>query len=92
MKALLTCVLAGLGLLALLATGSAQTTDSGPEASRGLGGCIIAPPPDHFEVERKRKTFYVHGEGVERLAVMTDLTSDEALHRLQRRFLAIRGG
>lgn len=45
----------------------------------------IKPPPDHFEVARKRKTFYVRGETVERLAIMTDLESDEALHRLQQR-------
>jgi GTP-binding protein len=45
----------------------------------------IKPPPDHFEVERRRKTFYVFGEAVERLAVMTDLESEEALYRLQRR-------
>ncbi len=45
----------------------------------------IKPPPDHFEIERHRKTLYVHGETVERLAVMTDLDSDEALYRLQRR-------
>lgn len=46
---------------------------------------FIKPPPDHFEIERHRKTLYVHGETVERLAVMTDLESDEALYRLQRR-------
>ena len=33
---------------------------------------VIKPPASHFEVERKRKTFYVTGEDVERLAVMTD--------------------
>lgn len=46
---------------------------------------VIKPPSSHFEVERKRKTFYVTGEDVERLAVMTDTGSDEALYRLQRR-------
>jgi GTP-binding protein len=46
---------------------------------------VIKPPSSHFEVERKRKTFYVTGEDVERLAVMTDTASDEALYRLQRR-------
>jgi GTPase len=45
----------------------------------------IQPPASHFEVERKRKTFYVYGEDAERLAVMTDMTSEEALYRLQRR-------
>jgi GTP-binding protein len=45
----------------------------------------IKPPPDHFEVERKRATFYVHGETVERLAVMTDMENEEAIHRLQTR-------
>lgn len=45
----------------------------------------IKPHPDHFEVERKRKTFYVRGETVERLAVMTDMESDEAVYRLQQR-------
>lgn len=45
----------------------------------------IPPPPDHFEIERQRKTFYVRGETVERLAVMTDLNSDEAMYRLQQR-------
>jgi GTP-binding protein len=45
----------------------------------------IKPPSGHFEVERHRRTFYVTGEDVERLAVMTDTTSDEALYRLQRR-------
>lgn len=46
---------------------------------------IVPRRPDHFEIERKRGTFYVHGETAERLAVMTDLESEEALHRLQRR-------
>ena len=46
---------------------------------------VIKPPASHFEVERKRKTFHVTGEDVERLAVMTDTDSDEALYRLQRR-------
>jgi GTPase len=45
----------------------------------------VKPPPDHFEVERKRRTFYVRGETVERLAVMTDMESEEAVNRLQRR-------
>lgn len=45
----------------------------------------IKPHPDRFEVERKRRTFYVHGETVERLAVMTDIESDEAVYRLQQR-------
>lgn len=48
---------------------------------------VILPKPkrDHFEVERKRHTFYVRGEAAERLVVMTDLDSDEALYRLQQR-------
>lgn len=45
----------------------------------------VKPPADHFEIERKRATFHVHGETVERLAVMTDLENDEAVHRLQTR-------
>lgn len=45
----------------------------------------IKPDPNSFTVERKRKTFYVIGETVERLAIMTDFESDEALYRLQRR-------
>ncbi|MGI8827542.1 MAG: GTPase ObgE [Chloroflexota bacterium] len=49
----------------------------------------VPPPPDYFEVERKRKTFYVHGETVERLAVMTDMESDEAVYRLQKRLRRI---
>lgn len=55
------------------------------EPEESLEVVTIAPPSDHFEVERKRKIFYVYGEDVERLAVMTDLESDEALNRLQRR-------
>jgi hypothetical protein len=51
MKAFLTAVLAGLGLFAPLATGSAQTNDSGPDASRGIGGCIIKPPQDNVRVD-----------------------------------------
>ena len=45
----------------------------------------IKPPAEYFQIERKRRTFQVHGEEVERLAVMTDLESAEAVHRLQRR-------
>jgi GTP-binding protein len=45
----------------------------------------LKPHPDRFEVERKRKTFYVRGETVQRLAVMTDMDSSEAVHRLQQR-------
>jgi GTPase len=45
----------------------------------------IRPDPDHIVVERHRKTFYVHGETAERLAVMTDSESPEAMHRLERR-------
>jgi GTP-binding protein len=44
----------------------------------------IKPPAEYFQIERKRRTFQVRGEEVERLAVMTDLES-EAVHRLQRR-------
>jgi GTP-binding protein len=40
---------------------------------------------DHFEIERRRRTFHVRGEAVERLVSMTDTDSDEALYRLQRR-------
>jgi GTP-binding protein len=45
----------------------------------------IKPPADHFEIERKRSTFHVYGETVQRLAVMTDMENDEAVHRLQTR-------
>lgn len=45
----------------------------------------IKPPAEYFQIERKRRTFQVRGEEVERLAVMTDLESAEAVHRLQRR-------
>lgn len=45
----------------------------------------VKPAPDHVQIERKHRTFYVSGETVERLAVMTDLQSEEALHRLQTR-------
>ncbi|HEX6506892.1 MAG TPA: Obg family GTPase CgtA, partial [Chloroflexota bacterium] len=54
-------------------------------AADDLQTITLTPPADHFEVERRRKTFYVTGENVERLAVMTDPESDEALYRLQRR-------
>jgi GTPase len=54
-------------------------------ASTEVETIMIKPPSSHFEVERKRKTFHVTGEDVERLAVMTDTSSDEALYRLQRR-------
>lgn len=40
-------------------------------------------PP--FEVLREGETFVVRGAVVERLVAMTDLTSPEALHRLQRK-------
>jgi GTPase len=63
------------------------------EQTRGIEGAAedevevitIAPPSDHFDVERRRKTFHVTGEDVERLVVMTDLENDEAVHRLQTR-------
>ncbi|MGH2447112.1 MAG: GTPase ObgE [Chloroflexota bacterium] len=45
----------------------------------------LKPSPEHIEVERKRNVFLVHGETVQRLAVMTDLHSAEAVHRLQDR-------
>ena len=45
----------------------------------------VRPHPDYFEIERRRKTLYVRGETVERLAVMTDLESEEAVCRLQQR-------
>ena len=45
----------------------------------------VERPPDYFEVERHRATFDVHGETVERLAVMTDMDSDEAVYRFQQR-------
>lgn len=45
----------------------------------------VKPHPDHFEIERKRGTYSVSGETAVRLAVMTDMNSDEAVLRLQRR-------
>lgn len=45
----------------------------------------IKRPADYFEIERKRRTFHVTGETVERLAVMTDTDSDEAMYRLHQR-------
>ncbi len=45
----------------------------------------VKPHPDHFEIERKRNTYHVRGETAVRLAVMTDMSSDEAILRLQRR-------
>jgi GTPase len=56
-----------------------------PDPDAEFETIVIKPPSSHFEVERRRKTFYVTGEDVERLAVMTDTESDEALYRLQRR-------
>ncbi|HEX8918073.1 MAG TPA: Obg family GTPase CgtA, partial [Chloroflexota bacterium] len=55
------------------------------EESEQLEVIEVKPRPDYFEVERKRKTFYVRGEDAERLAIMTDLESDEAIYRLQQR-------
>jgi GTP-binding protein len=45
----------------------------------------IKPPADHFDIERRRATFHVTGETVERLTVMTEMDNDEAVHRLQTR-------
>jgi GTP-binding protein len=45
----------------------------------------VRPPADRFRIERKRRTFHVSGETVERLAVMTDTESPEAMHRLEQR-------
>ncbi len=59
-----------------------RRTEDEPEKVERI---VIKPPRDYFEVERRRKTFHVSGEEVERLAVMTDTGSDEALYRLQRR-------
>ena len=58
------------------------TREHGAEAAPII---TIKPSPDHFEIERHRNTYHVTGETVERLAVMTDLESEEALYRLQRR-------
>jgi GTP-binding protein len=55
------------------------------EAPHEIEVITVKPPPDHFEIERKRATFHVHGETVERLAVMTDMENEEAVHRLQTR-------
>ncbi|MGH2444288.1 MAG: Obg family GTPase CgtA, partial [Chloroflexota bacterium] len=56
-----------------------------PPESEDVPVISIKPKPDHFEVQRKRKTFHVTGEDVERLAIMTDTSSEEAMHRLQQR-------
>lgn len=45
----------------------------------------VPPRPEHIEVERKRKVFFVRGQEVERLISMTNLDSEEALYNLQRR-------
>ncbi len=45
----------------------------------------VKPHPDSIEVKRKRNTYYVSGETAARLAVMTDMSSREAIYRLQRR-------
>jgi GTPase len=55
------------------------------EAPHEVEVITVKPPADHFEIERKRATFHVYGETVERLAVMTDMENDEAVHRLQTR-------
>ncbi len=41
--------------------------------------------PDAVSVERKRGSFRVHGETVERIVSMTNLESEEAIDHLQRR-------
>jgi GTP-binding protein len=55
------------------------------EAYEELEVIVPKPPADRFEIERKRRTFYVRGENVERLVVMTDMESEEGVYRLQRR-------
>jgi GTP-binding protein len=62
-----------------------QTREVDEAAEDEVEVITIAPPPDHFEVERHRRTFHVTGEDVERLVVMTDLNNEEAVHRLQTR-------
>jgi GTP-binding protein len=64
---------------------SAKRIDEEREAESEAAVITIKPHPDHFEIERRRKTFYVHGETVERLAVMTNTESAEAMHRLDQR-------
>lgn len=71
--------------LAQFLTEEGRRTDSVADEPEEAPTIVIKPPASHFEVERKRKTFYVSGEDVERLAIMTDTASDEALYRLQRR-------
>lgn len=77
----------GLDALLYRTTQILQGTQRAEEEAREeeLPVITIPPPPDHFQVERKRRTFYVTGETVERLAAMTDETSEEALRRLERR-------
>lgn len=62
-----------------------QTREIEEAAEDEVEVITIAPPSDHFDVERRRKTFHVTGEDVERLVVMTDLENEEAVHRLQTR-------
>lgn len=64
-------------------TPSANAAPDVPEETDPV--ITIRPNPDHFEIERRRKTFRVTGETVERLAVMTNFESEEAVHRLQQR-------
>ena len=71
--------------LAQFLSEEARTNHRGIEPDVEVETIVIKRPSSHFEVERKRKTFHVTGEDVERLAVMTDTASDEALYRLQRR-------
>jgi GTP-binding protein len=55
------------------------------EESTAVEVIRVKPPADRFRIERKRRTFYVTGESVQRLAVMTDTESPEAMHRLEQR-------
>jgi GTPase len=55
------------------------------ESDEVLEVIVPKPPADQFSIERKRRTFHVTGESVERLVVMTDMDSEEGVYRLQKR-------
>jgi len=62
-----------------------QTREREDRVAATVPVITIKPDPDQFTIERKRNTYYVRGETAERLAVMTDTSSEEAMYRLQRR-------
>jgi GTPase len=62
-----------------------QARAAEPVSEDELQTVHVVRNPDRIQVARKRGTFTVSGETAERLAVMTDMTSEEAVRRLQRR-------